>query len=105
MYHDRHAAVIVEFGNQQLSLQAKQIINHTHPDLITTNVLDMRTILNRSYSTPMHTPRYHDNSHLSFPDIAMSDHNTNGADYPDYTYRLRHLPPLLSHDDLNYNLS
>jgi len=105
MYHDRHAAVIVEFRHQQLALQAQQIINNTHPDLTTTNVLDMRTILNRSQSTPMHTPRYYADQHISASDPEISEKDAITVNYPANTYRLRHLPPFLSHDDLKYNLT
>ena len=100
MYHDRQAAVIVEFSHFYLAQQALTNINTTCPNLNVELIKDMRTILNRSRSSPEHTPRYSEqplntNNHTQAQDQFMTL-----RDYPDYTYRLRHVPLNLAHEDI-----
>src|SRR6266540_4326921 len=105
MYHDQQAAVIVEIANQTQAQQALQSLQSRYPDLDVMNVTDMRTILNRPSHASTHTPRYHDTQ----PDDnhIMETSDSQGADtaYPEYTYRLTHVPLHLSHEDLKYNIS
>src|SRR6266540_2289412 len=79
--------------------------NTNHPDIDITNVTDMRIILNHSCSSLTHSSRYNDSS--QHPPINPADSNQlmDSTDYPEYSYRLRHVPLSLNHKDLTYNLS
>ncbi len=105
MYHDHQAAVIVEFVNQQLSQQAQQIINNTHPDIDITNVIDMRLILNHSRSLSTHIPRYYASSTQSTHSMNTLEPHETSSDYSQFTYHLRHVLLMLKHEDIIHNLS
>ncbi len=105
MYHDQQAAIIVEFVNQQQAQQGQQTINSTYPDIDVTNVLDMRTIINRPRSSKSHTPRYKDMNLSNPQSTSISELHVTDTAYPKFTYRLRHVPLSLKHEDIAYNLS
>ncbi len=105
LYHDRQAAVIVEFLNQHHSQQALMTINTNHPDIDIMNVTDMRIILNHSQSSSKHSPRYNDFPQHSPINLDESDHNEDNTDYLEYSYRLSHVPLSINHKDITYNLS
>ncbi len=81
------------------------MINATHPDLDITPVLDMRIILNHAHLTSSHTSRYNRTTLHPSQSMITSDLNKSISDYPDYTYRLRHVPLSLKYEDLKHNLS
>ncbi len=95
MYHDRQAAIIVEYDNQQSSLQAQLTLNATHPDIDVTNVIDIRTILSHQHLNISHTPRYQEPSSYTLQNTDVSDHHMSTTEYPQHTYRLRYVPLLL----------
>src|SRR6266540_232233 len=105
MYHDRQAAVIVEYDNQQSSLHAQLTINDTHLDIDITNVTDLRTILSHQHSNISHTPRYQELSRYANQHMDVSVQHVSSDESPQYTYRLRYVPLSLKHDDIKHNLS
>ena len=104
-YHDRSAAIIIEFNNQTTSSQATYQISASHPDLELTQVTDLRQILHRSNSTNSHNPRFQERKQDFDRCEDQKDHTHSHSHIQDYTYRLRHVPSSLSHMHIQANLS
>src|SRR6266540_3742733 len=105
MYHDKQATVIVEFTNQQQAQQALHSLHSRYPDTDIINVTDMRTILNRPNHPTTHTSRYYDHQHNDHHSMETSDSQVDATEYPEFTYRLTHVPLHISHEDITYNMS
>src|SRR6266498_1151460 len=107
MYHDHHAAIIVEYDNQISSQQAQQILQSAHPDLDSTYIEDMRTILNYTSTSTHYTPRLSNATYLSPSQSreTSSIHINASTKQNMYTYRLINVPFTINHRDISYNLS
>ena len=81
------------------------LINTSNLDLDIEQIKDMQTILNHSRSAKEHTPRFIEYLHDTIDHNEAMDQSMPPLDYPEYSYRLRHVPSSLTHNDLQYNLS
>ncbi len=85
MYHDKQAAIIVEYSNQHTSQQAAQNVSLSHPDLATTIIEDMRQILNKDNNTT-HTQRVISHTQLKHNSSVDTEYINETETAQPYTY-------------------
>ena len=104
MYHNKHAAIIVEHANHSTSQKAIQAISLSHPELSATIVDDLRQIL-QNERQHTHTQRIpiHNQPHNQ---LANSRETTEPMETNhNYTYRLRNVPGSINLSMIRSHLS
>jgi len=105
MYHDRSVTIMVEFSNLDYSYQAHHEISANHPELEIYPIDDLRQLLQRSQTPALHSQRSYDpNQQLQLSNVPDPSQLVQHPELA-FAYRLRHVPPSLSHVQIQNNLS